>query len=931
MTMALVTHGPRLADPAAVGHKFARQSVLRGEGFPVPEFFCVPAEEFDAALDAACAADAAACSVVDVAVWAQRQRSALLERGVPSGLAARIEAEFDRLVGPSGLVAVRACVVPCAGVVPATGEDGAEDPFAGLSDSFLYVPRADVVRRVAQCWASAFNPHAVRYRRRRGVDPAAARVAVGVQRMIDGRRSFVAFTRDPRDGHDLRVVAAAYGIGEGVVQERADVDHFFLDPATGSVEAAVVPKAHRVGLDPDRPADGPVLLSVPASLRLGPVLTDAEVRRICALADRVERHFGGPQDVEGTLTADGELHLVQARPMVLPARPAAGPGVIWTNHNLTESFPGVTCMLTFSQACQFYELGFADFYRRMGVPARVLHDHAADLRRMIGRVDGRVYYRLDAWYRLHGRLPWFAMLRPDWQRSLGLSGDELADAPPMPRRRWLWRSVRAVPRLAAGLVALPARVRGFLRWWDAFAATNGALDGCDAEELAARHRRLWSAFGARWAITLVNSYYLLITLTVVRFLLRRWADPGLLPALLSGGRENRSLAALRSALGLAEAIRRDPALRAELGKAHDHDLYRRIADGRYGPGIAAALREHLRRYGDRTVHDLKLEVRTPRQEPWMVLAMVRPLVAQGATVAASRADERRGRRDGSARLRAACPSRARRAVLVALLAALRWFIRVREDTRFCRSQLYGLSRDILWRLGEELVRRDRLDAAGDVTHLTVGEVLGAVDGTLGETDLRALAALRRGELEASARRDAPPAYLRSDAATRPAAATRSGAAARSGAVARSGAATPPVAATRPGAAARPAASRPVAPPDGPGRTLHGLGSSSGVVRGLARVLLDPTADADECRDRILVARETDPGWLYLMMAARGIVVERGSLLSHTAITGRLLGIPTVVAVPGATTAIPDNALIELDGATGTVRLIAAGDALGEAA
>jgi pyruvate,water dikinase len=54
-----------------------------------------------------------------------------------------------------------------------------------------------------------------------------------------------------------------------------------------------------------------------------------------------------------------------------------------------------------------------------------------------------------------------------------------------------------------------------------------------------------------------------------------------------------------------------------------------------------------------------------------------------------------------------------------------------------------------------------------------------------------------------------------------------------------------------------------------------------------------------------------------------MVVERGTLLSHTAITGRLLGIPTVVAVPDATTVIRDGDWLEIDGATGTVRLLAA--------
>jgi pyruvate,water dikinase len=58
-----------------------------------------------------------------------------------------------------------------------------------------------------------------------------------------------------------------------------------------------------------------------------------------------------------------------------------------------------------------------------------------------------------------------------------------------------------------------------------------------------------------------------------------------------------------------------------------------------------------------------------------------------------------------------------------------------------------------------------------------------------------------------------------------------------------------------------------------------------------------------------------------MMSAKALVVERGTLLSHTAITGRLLGIPTVVSVPQATSLIPDGSLIEVDGAAGTVRIL----------
>ena len=96
------------------------------------------------------------------------------------------------------------------------------------------------------------------------------------------------------------------------------------------------------------------------------------------------------------------------------------------------------------------------------------------------------------------------------------------------------------------------------------------------------------------------------------------------------------------------------------------------------------------------------------------------------------------------------------------------------------------------------------------------------------------------------------------------------------------------------------------------------GCSAGAVTGVAHVVRDP-AGASVHRDQVLVARSTDPGWVFLMMSAAGLVTERGSPLSHTAIIGRELGIPTVVGVEGATARIPDGARLTIDGATGDVQ------------
>jgi len=285
--------------------------------------------------------------------------------------------------------------------------------------------------------------------------------------------------------------------------------------------------------------------------------------------------------------------------------------------------------------------------------------------------------------------------------------------------------------------------------------------------------------------------------------------------------------------------------------------------------------------------------------PWTVLPDVRVHVRQGLTVAGVREGARQVRAQAQAQLRAGCRNPLKRAALTAGFAAMRSLLKVREDTRFCRTQLFGDTRALLLRLGAELAAAGRLDEPRDVLDLTADDVLGAFDGTLAGADLRGLAAVRAAERDRWTRLPALPARLETDPGVPLAAALE---------------------AHRAGSPSGTAAPQP-AGGSADGTVLRGLASSAGTVRGRAKVVLDPTVTAEECEGRILVARETDPGWLFLMMSARGLIVERGTLLSHTAITGRLLGIPTVVAVRDATALIADGRPVEVDGRAGTVRLL----------
>lgn len=106
-----------------------------------------------------------------------------------------------------------------------------------------------------------------------------------------------------------------------------------------------------------------------------------------------------------------------------------------------------------------------------------------------------------------------------------------------------------------------------------------------------------------------------------------------------------------------------------------------------------------------------------------------------------------------------------------------------------------------------------------------------------------------------------------------------------------------------------------------GEVLKGDGCSSGIVRGRARVVLDPSDAQGLQPGDILVAPLTDPAWTPLFLPAGGVVVNVGALMSHAVIVSRELGIPCVVAVANATNRIADGSMLEVDGAAGTVTIL----------
>lgn len=104
--------------------------------------------------------------------------------------------------------------------------------------------------------------------------------------------------------------------------------------------------------------------------------------------------------------------------------------------------------------------------------------------------------------------------------------------------------------------------------------------------------------------------------------------------------------------------------------------------------------------------------------------------------------------------------------------------------------------------------------------------------------------------------------------------------------------------------------------------LDGQALSPGVVFGEVVVVENP-AEAEPSlwpENAILVAEATDPGWTPLFAHARGVVVDKGGVLSHCAIVAREMNIPAVSGIRQCHRILKPGAKIWLDGNNGRLSL-----------
>lgn len=878
---------PAASFPSA-GGKGANLALLVAEGFAVPPGFLILTNAYRAhvaqsdldrfilsTLDGLDAGDPAALEAASKAI-----RSRFAAGNLSLELIADLRDAYAAL--GSGSVAVRSS---------ATAEDLPDLSFAGQQDTYLNVVGEEaLLKAVVDCWSSLWTARAIGYRARNGIPHQDLALAVIVQGMVQAEASGVLFTADPLSGKRTEmVVEATLGLGEALVSGQVDPDRYRVEAATGRIlERSLGTK----GLSIRSQAGGGTMQQAEDAAGR-PALPDAALEELARLGRQVAALFGAPQDVEWAWAGES-LHLLQSRPITnlypLPAGMAPEPLRVMFSFGVVQGL--LEPMTPLGQ----------DTARAVFIGAGKLFDFQLDpqSQEVLYAAGERLWINLTKLARnrvgrrvLQGAMP---ILEPGIAQALDAlwADPRLAftgGLSPGGARRIAHALVPVLPRFFRSLLRPDAERERFQALLEARAAVleaRMAATSTLAERLAVTGEILDGAFPFVLPQFIPRFAPAMGPLTMLNRLAARLPEGSQAALSITRGMPHNVTTEMDLALWrAAQRISTDPESVARFAGDEADALAADYLAGRLPDTAQVAVADFLACYGMRGVGEIDLGRPRWREEPTPVLHVVQsylqiedPEQAPDATFARAAAAAE------TAVVRLAEGLRAtKRGWLKARFA--RWAARrvralagLRESPKFWAVRMMGLVRAALLDSGQELVKAGVLDRPEDLFFLHMEELEALAAGEM--RDWQTLVRQRRRICARETRRRQVPRLLLSDGQTfyegvAPAAGLSEG-------------------------------------------ILAGSPVSPGIAEGQVRVVLDPRT-AHLAPGDILVCPATDPAWTPLFLAAGGLVMEVGGLMTHGSVVAREYGIPAVVGVSQATSRLATGWRVRVDGTTGHVIIL----------
>ena len=687
-----------------------------------------------------------------------------------------------------------------------------------------------------------------------------------IQEMLFPEKSGVLFTKNPKGILSEMVVVLGQGLGDKVVEDQENVLTYHYFPGE-----CLYQEGQGTGL----------------------ALDEEELKTLFTLGEKIEQLFQKPMDIEFAIEK-GKIYILQAREittldMHLPVR-------ILDNSNISESFPGVCLPLTESFAGEMYSGIFTSLGRRF--LGKKVSSYEELFQRMVGGFSGRMYYEISSWYDILRLLPFSGKIIPVWQGMLGVSNEEISFSKKKPG---FFLKCRIAFLFCYYFFVSQRKMQELDKFFqERYAGYSKRVD--EEEDAQALYRiflEMKEDLLREWDITLMND--------MVSFISTH----------LYGKKTAFSLETMKPVRALS-------ALKTVAGKyGLDSEEYRREK------------KSYISVYGARIVGELKLETRTYRTneellDRWILDSLetesaeryklseakhsLRKVCVEKNCVETDSAEKDC---EETSHMEKSSEQKQRKSFLYRLAESS---CNNREISRLHRTRCFGLMRRIVDKIGEKTI-------GFDVYYLSLDELkellFSGKDFSLKiarEKELRkayeGLPVLSRVKLLGKVDRDPLAGEIRilsyesfkgkgniEERIGRPGKNEENRKAGKIRQMEKTGKKDKEAGNSTP-------------------RVFFGRGGSKGIFRGeVLKIKSLQEIRVAEAKGKILLSYSTDPGWFPYLNMAGGLITERGSLLSHSAILARELGKPAVVNIPNIMEELQSGNIVEIDGDLGICSVI----------
>ena len=776
-------------------------------------------------------------------------------------------------------------------------EDSSNFSFAGQFETYLYVKKENMLEKIKEVWISSFSNHVMKYRKEGKINNEINVPAVIIQEMVNSEKAGVGFSVNPvNNNYDEVVISGTYGLGTSIVDGDENGDLFIYNKKTKEIKKEIRTKKIRQVLDFENKKIKTEEINIEEE-----ILNDSEVCELGENIINIEKYYGKPQDMEWAFEKE-KLYILQSRPITTLEKTDKKTynTIIWDNSNIVESYPEITLPLTFS----FIRKAYSDVYKRFseitGVPAKVVESYQDIYDNMLGLLKGRVYYNLINWYKLLMLFPNSKGNSKFMEQMMGVKkelseenlNENLLEAEGkmtgFEKFRNKLEKYKAGFTLFMNMFLIEKKAEKFYKIIDEnLNGKNSDLSNKNIKELKKYYKFLENKFLKNWEIPIINDFLVMVWFGLSKKMAEKYIKDDFEKAhntlIAQEGNSMISVEPSKYIKKMSLMIKNDKSLKDEIRNIINKneksliEIFKLTQNAEFN----STLNEYMEKFGDRTVHELKLEAPTLREEPLFLIKMIYSLsITENVQEHAKRniLEEQKKIYD-SLKI-----NPIKKYLLKKTLFYAKKFIRLRENLRYERTKVFGTVRKIMKKMGVHLKNNNLINNEKDVFYLTVDEIFGLVDGSIIDVDLKKLIELRKEEYKKyETEAILPDRFL-----------------------------------------TRGFLGENFYYEDLAGNsqldenTLQGTGCSKGIVKGKVKIVLNPMDTQVEDGD-IIVTKSTDPSWVMVFPLLKGLIVEKGSLLSHSAIISREMNIPAIVGVQGATSILKTGDMVQFDGSTGIIK------------